>query len=77
MAENRRLVRIDWQPLATGSLPRGENGDITPTALCQAVGIKQSTLRGWEDDLRTRSSTAWRRSRAFGVSMNVADQWRG
>ena len=72
MAENEDWYASDVATFGDRVAAARENADMTQAALAKRLGIKQSTLRGWEDDLS--EPRANRLSMLAGL-LNVSMMW--
>ncbi|MEH6674953.1 MULTISPECIES: helix-turn-helix domain-containing protein [unclassified Sulfitobacter] len=70
MAENEDWYASDVATFGDRVAAARENADMTHAALAKRLGIKQSTLRGWEDDLsEPRANRLATLAGVLGVSM--------
>ncbi|MAN10768.1 MAG: transcriptional regulator, partial [Roseobacter sp.] len=70
MAENEDWYASDVATFGDRVAAARENADMTQAALAKRLGIKQSTLRGWEDDLsEPRANRLSTLAGVLGVSM--------
>ena len=70
MAENEDWYASDVATFGDRVAAARENADMTQAALAKRLGIKQSTLRGWEDDLsEPRANRLATLAGVLGVSM--------
>ena len=70
MTENEDWYASDVATFGDRVAAARENADMTQAALAKRLGIKQSTLRGWEDDLsEPRANRLSTLAGVLGVSM--------
>ena len=70
MTENEDWYASDVATFGDRVAAARENADMTQAALAKRLGIKQSTLRGWEDDLsEPRADRLATLAGVLGVSM--------
>ncbi|HDY96398.1 MAG: helix-turn-helix domain-containing protein [Sulfitobacter litoralis] len=70
MTENEDWYASDVATFGDRVAAARENADMTQAALAKRLGIKQSTLRGWEDDLsEPRANRLATLAGVLGVSM--------
>ena len=73
MAENEDWYASDVATFGDRVAAARENADMTQAALAKRLGIKQSTLRGWEDDLsEPRANRLSTLAGVLGVSMMLS-----